>query len=201
MEMSTVKNVTIGAIVLGAVFYLAYINRDRIKRFIIAEQDERPNRKESQVGDAMAELGQAFLMYADNFQGLYEPIYKASIGAISQERIRNVLMEWDIRMGNISQAPICLKSWWSTVSVGMESLAREELIDRAQRIIQMIHMCGIIRDNKKELVAVDDTNMFYQNDDGVMWSIGQKLRVESPCWYIQCTPVRVIEKGYCELIN
>lgn len=199
--MSTVKNVTIGAIVLGAVFYLAYINRDRIKRFIIAEQDERPNRKESQVGDAMAELGQAFLMYADNFQGLYEPIYKASIGAISQERIRNVLMEWDIRMGNISQAPICLKSWWSTVSVGMESLAREELIDRAQRIIQMIHMCGIIRDNKKELVAVDDTNMFYQNDDGVMWSIGQKLRVESPCWYIQCTPVRVIEKGYCELIN
>ena len=64
----------------------------------------------------------------------------------------------------------------------------------------MIENCGILRDEKTELVADKNTNLYYQHVDGIMFELEQRLMVESPCWYMPTNPVRIIEKGYCELI-
>jgi hypothetical protein len=199
MDMSTVKNVAIVALVLGTA-YIAYANRKRLLRLLASGKDKRPKRRVKNTNDAMKEVCQAFLMYADNFQGLFETMYKASVGSISHERMRNVLQEWDIRMGNIAQPPICLRSWWATVIAGSESLTDKEMQDRAQSVIQMVMSCGIVRDDRTEIVAAEDTGMYYQHVDGGKRNVGQKLSVESPSWYLPSSPIRIIEKGYCKTL-
>lgn len=199
MDMSTAKNVAIVALLLGTA-YIAYVNRKQLLRILRPQQEKKPKRREHETGDAMNEVGRAFLMYADNFQGLLETMYKASVGAISEERTRNVLREWDIRMKNIAQAPIGLKSWWATVIVDSETLTDKELQGRAKQVIQMILSCGIVRDEQTEMVAQEDTCLYYENSVGSKLVAGQELRIESPCWYLPGNPARIIEKGYCEII-
>lgn len=197
--MDTLKKLAI-ATGLTAIAGVAIMRRIKSKRELQQEQ-ETPKEGKKKPQNAVEELGKDFLRYADNFQGLYEPMHKASAGTFSHERMRNVLMEWDIRINNIGNIPISLKSWWSTIWTGNDEISDDELQGRAQRVIQMIFSSGIVRDNRTELVVEADTERFYQHSDDLIWTEGQKLRVESPCWYIQCTPVRIIEKGYCELIN
>lgn len=198
MDMGTVKNVAIVALVLGTA-YIAYTNRKRLLNFL-SGRNEKPRKREKETSNAMKEVCQAFLMYADNFQGLFETMYKASVGSISHERTRNILREWDIRMGNIAQAPIGLTSWWATVIVDDDKLTDKELQNRAQGVVQMILSCGIVRDDRTEFMAVEDTGMYYQHIDGDKWNVGQKLCVESPSWYLPSNPVRIIEKGYCRTL-
>lgn len=199
MEMSTVKNVAIVALLLGTA-YLAYVNRKQLLRILRPQPEKKPKRRKRETGNAMTEVCKFFLMYADNFQGLLETMYKASVGTISVERKRNVLREWDIRMKNIAQIPMGLKSWWSTVIADCETSSDKKLQGRTQQVIQMIQSCGIVRDEHTEIVAQDDTCMYYENSSGNKLVAGQKLRIESPCWYLPGTPVRIIEKGYCEII-
>lgn len=200
--MNTFKHVAIAATVAALAGVAYYLCRDKIGNLFNQESEpEPPQKKKNNPEDAMKELGRAFLRYADNFQGLYEPMYKASIGAISFERMRNVLTEWDIRIGNIGNIPISLKSWWSTVWTDNGKISDEKLQERAQEVIRMISSSGIIRDDRTELTAEADTDRFYQPSSDEKWTEGQKLRVETPCWYIQTTPVRIIEKGYCIIIN
>ena len=200
MDMSTAKNVVIVAVLLGTA-YLAYTNRKQLLGILRPERKKKPKRRETKTGNAMNEVCQAFLMYANDFQGVFEPIYQASVGAISFERMRNVLKEWDIRMKNIAQAPIGLKSWWSTMVADSDTLAAKELQERCQQIVQMIQASGIIRDERTEIVAKEDTGMYYQEANGATIENEQRLHIDSPCWYLPSNPVRIIEKGYCEIIK
>ena len=200
MEMSTIKNVVIAVAALGGISLL-YFNRKQIfGKNNLPKGSKNRVVSEEQDNDVMTCVYKAYLMYADNFQGLYEPMFNASLGAMSQERIINVLKEWNIRMNNIKNIPIELKGWWSTIIADIDILSYYERQMRSTEIIKMIEKGCIIRDNRSELIADNDTNQYYQNDDCSKFLIGQKLRVETPCWYLPCNPVRVIEKGYCEII-
>ena len=196
--MSTVKNVTIVALLLG-VAYWTYANRRRLMRILKPGHVQKQMRK-GKASDAIMEVCQAFLLFADNFQGLFEPMYKASVGSISHERMSNVLIEWDIRMGGIAQAPICLRSWWAIVIANMGTLSDKELQGRARMVVQMIRLCGIVRDDRTEIEAGEDTALYYLQSEGGKMVTGQKLRIEAPCWYLPSTPVRIIEKGYCGIL-
>lgn len=200
MDMSTAKNVVIVAVLLGTA-YLAYANRGRLLGILRPERTKKPKRRETGTRNAMTEVCKAFLMYANDFQGVYEPMYQASVGAISFERMRNVLKEWNIRMGNIGQPPICLKSWWLTMVADCDMLTAKELQARCQQVIQMILASGIIRDDQTEIMAKTETGMYYQESNNSSIESGQRLRVESPCWYLPSNPVRIVEKGYCEIIK
>lgn len=199
MDMSTAKNVVIVAVLLGTA-YLAYANRKQLLGILRPERTKKPKRRETKTGNAMNEVCKAFLMYANDFQGVYEPMYQASVGAISFERMRNVLKEWDIRMGNIGQPPICLKSWWLTMVADCDTLTAKEFEARCQQVIQMVLASGIIRDDQTEIMAKTETGMYYQESNNSSIESGQRLRVESPCWYLPSNPVRIVEKGYCEII-
>ena len=194
--MNTVKNMTIAFVILGTAC-IAYVNRERIKKILLGET-EAPKRNRPRKGvNAMEEVRQAFLMFADNFQGLYEPMYKASIGTISFERKLNVLMEWDIRINSIGNLPVSLKGWWSTIVANLSSLSDDELQKRATTVIEMVKSCNIIRDQKTQLTVNEETMSYYQRSDGNNLVKGQKIHVETPCWYLDSTPVRILEKGYC----
>lgn len=149
--------------------------------------------------NSMKEVCRYFLMYADSFQGLYETMYQVSVGSISTERMSNALIEWDVRMSSIAHIPTPLRSWWSTIIINHDHLSNLEMQKRACNLIEMIKSSGIIRDSQNEFIAQQDTNMYYQTSDGTTWSLGQKLCIDSPCWYLPSTPVRIIEKGYCEI--
>lgn len=201
MDMDTAKNVAIAVVLFGTAI-IVYLNRERLLRKLKPVQERDLKRLSSKKGviDAFTEISKSFLMYADDFHGLYEPMFKASVGSISHERKKNVLMEWDIRMNNISHSPISLRSWWSTIVTDIDKLADYELQERAQQVVQMIMKSGIIRDDRKEFIAVQETNLYYLHSDNTAISAGQRLHVESPCWYYPCAPVRIIEKGYCETL-
>lgn len=201
MEMSTIKNIVTAAVVIGGV-YLVYANRKRLQNLFGTRKNNTVNGRVggNDIVDPMSGVYKNFILYADIFQGLYEPMFKASVGSISQERIKNVFAEWNIRMKGINNISIELRGWWSTIIDDKITLTSNELQKRAEQVVNMIENCCILRDERSELVADNNTNMYYQHVDGIMFEQGQKLRVESPCWYMPTNPVRIIEKGYCELL-
>lgn len=185
--------------VMGGSAYLAYTHRDKILELIQTIKKSRC--KNPQIPEkphaAIDEVCTAFLTYADRFEGLYEPLYKASLSSISQERMGNVLNEWRIRISSIGESiPSCLKSWWISVAEE-QGLSLQE---RAQKIIGMVFSCRIVRDGRKEFTAQEDITRFYQEADGKPLGKGVRLRVVSPCWYVSGDPVRILEKGFCEIL-
>ena len=201
MEMSTIKNIVTAAVVIGGV-YLVYANRKRLQNLFGTRKNNTVNGRVggNDIVDPMSGVYKNFILYADIFQGLYEPMFKASVGSISQERIKNVFAEWNIRMKGINNISIELRGWWSTIIDDKITLTSNELQKRAEQVVNMIENCCILRDERSELVADNNTNLYYQHVDGIMFEQGQKLRVESPCWYMPTNPIRIIEKGYCELL-
>ncbi len=200
MDMSTIKNILSATVLLGGAC-LVYANKDKLfRRFISHKPEEDKSSQEKGGTGVLKEVCQSFIMYSDVFQGLYEPMFKASLGRLSFERMRNVLTEWDIRVKSIGNAPVSLCEWWATVVADIDVLPNKEMQARAVMTMQMIDNCGIVRDNKTDFVADDETCRYYQHVDGLIFKTGQKLRVESPCWFMPTQPVRIIEKGYCEIL-
>lgn len=200
METSTIKNIFSAVCILGGIF-LVYANRRRLLNlFVLPDENEAKDKQDKGDDRAMADVCKSFIMYADIFQGLYEPMYKSSVGKIQQERMNNVLAEWDIRMNSIRNIPVGLRGWWATIIANKDTLSYNELLARSQNVIRMIEKCGIIRDKQSELIAKSDTNQYYQHVDDIMFEVGLQLRIESPCWYLPGNPVRIIERGYCEIL-
>jgi len=192
IDMDTIKRIITATIVVCGAVYILYRNRTALKKFIPKKVDS---------GDSLlTDVGVAFLQYADVFQGIYEPMYKASNGSISMERIFNVLTEWDIRMNNINDIPSTLKGWWLTIVKDMDNLDKDMLIDRAKEIMKMICSSGITRDRRSDIIADNTTYTYYDSLDETRFYNGQRLRVETPCWFINSNPVRIIEKGICETL-
>lgn len=200
MDMDTGKKAFALVVILCGATYVVYKNRVRIRKFVKRYLDKKHAKNHIFANNAMTDVCNAFIIYASNFQGIFEPMFKASQGIISKERKYNTLVEWNIRMDNISKAPVCLTGWWATVIAGKETLSDEELQCRASMVMEMLAAAGIVRDDRQTLVTMADTSMYYQSSDNLSWTVGQELRIESPCWYIPCSPVRILEKGYCEII-
>ena len=116
MEMGTIRNIISAVVVIGGA-YLVYANRKQLQNLFGTRKTDMVKGRagSNDVVDPMSGAYKNFILYADIFQGLYEPMYKASVGSISQERIKNVFAEWDIRMKGIKNIPIELRGWWSTI--------------------------------------------------------------------------------------
>lgn len=199
MENSTIYNIISASLIGGA--GLVYVSQKRLRRLFEPRKRNHGNSRDMAGNDdAMNKVYKSFIMYADVFQGIYEPMFQASSGKVSQERIKNVFTEWDIRMNSIKNIPIELRGWWSTIIANKDVLPYEKLQQQAVKVIRLVEQSGIIRDQQLEMFADNNTNQYYQHVDGIVFELGQRLRVESPCWYISTNPVRIIEKGYCEIL-
>ena len=122
---------------------------------------------------ALKAVSNEFVACADSFRGIYESLYNVANTPCSREVIFNVLSEWDIRMNNIPNIPTNLKMWWKTIAINIEALGEKQLRDKAAQILEMIDAAGIIRCNNPE-----------------------EISLSYKCWYMNTTPVRIIEKIY-----
>lgn len=198
MKDHHIDNIFILAAIIGIVF-LAFVYRKRYMAMRITRA--RDKEKENSVSaTAIADVCSEFILFADIFRGIYEPMYKASKGMISHERIKNTFLEWNIRIESINKRYERIRSWLMAITEGIDSLSKEELQGRALQIMDMIGQCGIRRDNRTELICDEETGRYYDTHNGSTMKCGKQLRVESPSWYINSTPVRIIEKGFCETI-
>lgn len=198
MKDHNIDDIFIFVAIIGIVF-LAFVYRKRYMAMRSTRAHDKE--KENDVNAiAIADVCSEFILFADIFRGIYEPMYKASKGMISHERIKNTFLEWNIRIESINKRYERLRCWLTAITEGIENLSMEELQGRALQIMDMIGQCGIRRDNRTELICDEDTGMYYDTHNESIMKCGKRLRVESPSWYINSTPVRIIEKGYCETI-
>lgn len=204
------------AVVIGAAgaTFMVYRFKDKIKGFIkellgaepvashpvYDEKSDEPKRIDSDKGVAGSKASLEFLMYADNFSGLYETMYKVSKGRLSDERMKNVLTQWSIRMDNIPNMPSDLKKWHAESGLIQLITSRADMQECAQKIMWLVDKSGIKRDSSIDFKAGADISLYYQDDDDKNLSAGMEVRVCSPCWYLSSEPVRIIEKGTCTTI-
>lgn len=181
-------------IVCGSVYYI-YVNRERIRRKL---KDLCSKHNGCDLSDQV-EMGafSAFLPYANDFDGLYEPLYKGAKGLRNKERMLNTFNEWSLRMRKVCIASPELYSWWNSVVADLDALDEKALQARLGVVLDMLQKVGIVRDSRSELIADKVTSLYYLEVDDETWSTGEKLVVDSPCWYLPTTPPRIIEKGYC----
>jgi hypothetical protein len=102
-----------------------------------------------------------------------------------------------LRIQKVCRTSPELNSWWNVVVANLDSLDEKAIQARMGMIADLLQNGGIVRDNRSELVADDETSLYYMEVDDEVWSVGDKLKVDSPCWYLPTTPPRIIEKGYC----
>lgn len=189
----------LGTIIVCAGAYYIYSRREQLKKKIINARQKRG--KHTSIKEAEAEVIKAYLPHANSFDGLYEPLYKGAKGLRNKERMLNTLNEWSIRMRSVARESPELRSWWDAVVSDVNNLDVETIQTRMNVVLALLKKGGVIRDSRSELVADEDTSLYYTEADDEIWSVGDKLKVDSPCWYLLTTPPRIIEKGYCILNN
>jgi len=185
----------LGAIVICGSAYYLYVNRRQIKKKLKGLRS-----KEHYIialRHADDQVFNAFLPYANDFAGLYEPLFKGAKGLRNKERMLNTINEWSLRIQKVCRTSPELNSWWNVVVANLDSLDEKAIQARMGMIADLLQNGGIVRDNRSELVADDETSLYYMEVDDEVWSVGDKLKVDSPCWYLPTTPPRIIEKGYC----
>jgi len=185
----------LGAIVICGSAYYLYVNRRQIKKKLKGLRS-----KEHYIialRHADDQVFNAFLPYANDFDGLYEPLFKGAKGLRNKERMLNTINEWSLRIQKVCCTSPELNSWWNVVVANLDSLDEKAIQARMGMIADLLQNGGIVRDNRSELVADDETSLYYMEVDDEVWSVGDKLKVDSPCWYLPTTPPRIIEKGYC----
>ena len=141
----------------------------------------------------------AFLPFANNFDGVYEPLFRGAHGRLRRERMLNTINQWKIRMQKPVGTSTDLNAWWKTVVENVDCLHDEALQQRMKDILEFIEQAGIVRDNHDVFIATEDTTIFYQCADEQQILSGASLQVESPCWYLHTTPPRIVEKGFCNI--
>lgn len=213
---NTLKPIVLIAAVIGVAgaAVVIYKLKDRIKGMIKEFRDSKPvtttpvydvRSDEPKQTDSDGDLADSkaspeFLMYADNFSGLYEKMCKVSEGILSDERMKNILTQWRIRMDNIPNMPSDLKKWRAESGLTQLFSSRAAMQECAQKIMRLVDKSGIKRDSRIDFKSGEDISLYYQDDDDKDLSAGMKVRVCSPCWYLPSEPVRIIEKGICTTI-
>ena len=115
---------------------------------------------------------------ADVFIGLYEPVYQVSRGAV--EFRKSVFGEWCLRIENLQ-----LNDDFSRVFLALFSNAegweKKVTIQRAAFLLSCFESAEILRDERRTIIADDDTSNWYSSLDGEDILPGDKLKVKKPC--------------------
>ena len=185
----------LGAIVVCGSAYYLYVNRKHLKKKLKGLCSEE--HQFVSLCHADEQVFNAFLPYANEFDGLYEPLFKGAKGLRNKERMLNTINEWSLRIKKVCRTSPELNSWWDSIVAHIDTLDEKAIQARMGMITDFLQNVGIVRDSRSELIADEETSLYYMEVDDEVWSVGDKLYIDSPCWYLPTTPPRIIEKGYC----
>lgn len=133
-----------------------------------------------------------FMENAEAFIGVYEPIYKISLGRVKSKH--SVFADFDVRVGNLSGAKTFQALWRSDFS-GFDSWNEEDYTAKAKQLMELLNGFGIERSDVTDFIVDKDTYRRYSTLDGEIIEIGKTVRVISPCWLLNGN---TLEKGFIE---
>lgn len=147
--------------------------------------------KKPEYDDAKEE----FIKNAKAFVGIFEPIYKISIGRVKSKR--SVFADWDVRVGNLSGANSFQALWRSDFS-GFDSWNEDVYTEKAKQLLNLLRSFGIERTGESEFMVDTDTYKQYSTLDGEVIEIGNMVKVISPCWLLNGN---ALEKGFIDAVQ
>ena len=130
---------------------------------------------------------------ADNielFAQLLEPL-----NAIKENKVRvksGIIFDWEMRIQSLIGDPP-IKSYWRNNFVNYEIWTDEKYMEKADELLSMLQLVGVVRDNVKEVVINRETLEFYSAQSEQMnndFNIGETAVVVRPCWKINGRPAR-----------
>jgi hypothetical protein len=127
--------------------------------------------------------------HAKAFIGLYEPMRMIRDGELKLSQ--GVFADWDVRVGNIDDAP-ALARYWNEVFAGFKSWNEVVYTKMAGELLEFAKAAGIIRGEEAEVIVDRSVLQRYYAKDGVYIERGAKVKVETPYWIVGDT---VLEKG------
>ncbi len=133
-----------------------------------------------------------FIESAKAFIGIFEPIYKISIGRLKNKH--SVFADWEVRVGNLSGSNAFQALWKSNFS-GFDSWNEETYTEKAKQLMELLNSFGIERSGDTVIMVDKDTYKRYSTLDGDIIEIGNMARVLSPCWLLNGN---TLEKGFIE---
>lgn len=116
---------------------------------------------------------------AGSFTGLYEPIYQVSRGAA--KFASPAFGEWCLRVENMGSDDPFSRVFLALFS-GDQTWDQTVIIQRAGLMVHCFAMAGVIRDDRRTLIADADTEEWYSSWDGEDLSTGETYQVKKPCW-------------------
>jgi len=127
--------------------------------------------------------------HAKAFIGLYEPMRMIRDGELKLSQ--GVFADWDVRVGNIDDAP-ALTRYWNDVFAGFESWNEAVYAKMASELLEFAKKAGINQGEETQVVVDRSVLQRYHAKDGVYIERGATVKVETPCWIAGDT---VLEKG------
>jgi len=139
--------------------------------------------------DAKAE----FIKNAGAFIGIYEPLYKMSMGKLKNKH--SVFADWDVRVKNLSGAQSFQKLWMGIFG-NFESWNEEMYAAKSKQLIELLRSFGIKWVMESDFIVSENTYKKYSTLDGEIIEIGTPVRVVSPYWQIN---EDILEKGIIDV--
>lgn len=169
---------------IGGVIYLLDKNRERIIQIL----------KPADVGDKDVKCVEqdvaffpkdSFIRNVERFTGTFEPLYNAIYNSdVSLEDKTNVYEDWNLRLKTICDDTAYTK-WTKKMSL-------LQIPDRLKLLLQEIVSCGVLRDNRTDLVIDENTVSRYIDWNSTPLAVGDEVKIASAAWLLNGV---CIEKG------
>ena len=155
-------------------------------------KDEKIEKAQEMIStsDTRRAIAQDIADNIDLFAQLLEPL-----NAIKENKVRvksGILFDWEMRIQSLIGDPP-IKSYWRNNFANYEIWTDEKYMEKADELLSMLQLVGIVRDNVKEVVINRETLEFYSAQSEQMnndFNIGETAVVVRPCWKINGRPAR-----------
>lgn len=189
MIMATCIKTLISLACVGAVAYLAYRNRDKIRDLVKGQQndgeqtttDQQPNIDVTKVSFPK----ESFLANVSKFSGSFEPLYNAVNNPNTPtEEKESILQDWTLRFMAIP----CRDEY----QAWLKNIGCTDINQRLEKLLEEITKCGMLRDDKITFVVDSILAKNYIEWTGAELQDGDNVKVGSAAWTLKGV---CIEKG------
>ena len=155
-------------------------------------KDEKIEKEQEKIktSDTRRAIAQDIADNIELFAQLLEPL-----NAIKENKVRvksGIIFDWEMRIQSLLGDPP-IKSYWRNNFNNYEIWTDEKHMEKADELLSMLQLVGIVRDNVKEVVIDRETLEFYSAQSEHMnndFNIGETAVVVRPCWKINGRPAR-----------
>lgn len=159
------------------------------EKFVVDEKEKFAVNEKEEYEKAKVE----FVKNSSAFIGIYEPLYKVSIGRV--KHAYSVFSDWNVRVTYLPAAKALQKLWLSEFS-GIDSWSEEAYADKARKLMDILQGFSVERSCEADFTVDTDTYKQYSTLEGEIIEAGNDVKVISPCWLLNGD---TLEKGIIDI--